>query len=117
MQIERAGVILFVEHYDECVVFYRDALGLPVEEEKESLIRFTFGGAYLMLERGGISGDAAKHVHENPTVVRFDVENVLMTARALQKMRIKVEVAAFEWGVIGIFHDPDGNRCELKQGG
>jgi len=114
MKIERTGVILFVELFDECVAFYRDALGLSVEYQKEGLVRFSFGGSYLMLERGGVSGGAEKHMHENPTVVRFDVENVLTTARELQQLRIPVEVAAFEWGVIGIFHDPDGNRCELK---
>jgi hypothetical protein len=33
----------------------------------------------------------------------------------LESKACPVEQLAFEWGSIGIFTDPDGNRCELKQ--
>lgn len=117
MKFERTGVILFVEHYPECVAFYRDLLGLEVEYEKEGLTRFSFGGAYLMLESTRSSAPGDRELNENPAVVRFDVENVLASARHLQERNIPVEVTAFEWGVIGTFHDPDGNCCEFKNAG
>jgi len=51
----------------------------------------------------------------NPTIIRFDVSDVVGTANILRKRNVQVEVRTFEWGTIGVFFDPDYNRCELKQ--
>ena len=30
---------------------------------------------------------------------------------------VAVDLHEFSWGAIGVFVDPDGNRCELKNAG
>ena len=114
MKILRPGIIIFTEHYQKCVVFYRDLLGLEIIFKNDSLTCFDFGGAYFMVESNGISKTIEKTRAENPTVIRFNVENVETTANELQTQNIDVSVTKYSWGTIGVFKDPDGNRCQLK---
>jgi lactoylglutathione lyase len=114
MQIARSGIILYVEHYDQCVSFYRDQVLLPVEYVKETLTCFTFGTSYLMVEQDGVASSTEKTIAQNPTVLRFNVSNVKAAAEALRTRSVAVEEQTFDWGEIGVFVDPDGNRCELK---
>ncbi len=108
------GIILRTELYNECVSFYRDTLGLPVWYEKSSLVCLRFGDGYLMIETGGMKRPERKSDTENPTMLRFNVEDVATTAAALVEKGVAVEVKAFDWGTVGTFVDPDGNACELK---
>jgi lactoylglutathione lyase len=108
------GLILFVEKYEECVAFYKNILTLKVVYDKKSLTCFRFGSAYLMVEHGGVGSSREKNRSENPTVLRFDVSDLDVTAAELRAKGQKVELESYEWGRIGVFTDPDGNRCELK---
>jgi lactoylglutathione lyase len=117
MEISQPGVILFTHDYEACVAFYRDRLGLAVTQEKDSLTKFAFGPAYLMVERGGPPAESERTRAQNPTVLRFDVADVQAAADELIGKGVEVEVRALPWGVIGVFLDPDGNRCELKNFG
>nr|WP_319390452.1 VOC family protein [uncultured Cohaesibacter sp.] len=108
------GIILFTEQFDECVKFYRDKLGLPVWFEKEALCCLHFGSCYLMIENEGVAKSSRKTVHENPTSLRFNVDDVEVAARLLSSMGIDVEIVSYDWGTIGRFIDPDGNACSLK---
>ena len=114
MNVIQHGIILFVEKYVECVDFYRDVLSLQVAYEKESLTCFHFGSAYLMLEDGGKCSMAEKSRAQNPTVLRFNVSDLEAAAAELESKCCPVERLSFEWGRIGVFKDPDGNRCEMK---
>lgn len=114
MQIRQSGIIIFVERYEQCVAFYRDKLLLVITEVKPTLTTFAFGSTYLMIEQGGIASLSPKSRAQNPTVLRFDVEDILETASALRARGVLVDILEFEWGTIGVFSDPDGNRCELK---
>lgn len=114
MKIAQCGIILFVEKYDECVAFYRDIVTLDVEYTKESLTNFCFGSAYLMVEKGGNSASNEKRRTENPTVLRFNVADLETAALALEAKGVEVKRYSYDWGRIGVFTDPDGNRCELK---
>ncbi len=49
----RFGIILRTERFDACVSFYRDIVGLDLWFEKENLVCFRYGAAYLMVEKGG----------------------------------------------------------------
>lgn len=113
--ITQVGVILFTEHYESCVMFYRDQVRLPVTHVQATLTTFAFGVGYLMVEQGGVATQTEKSRSQNPTVLRFDVADVHRAARTLRKRGVMVEVCEYEWGVIGVFLDPEGNRCELKQ--
>ena len=117
MNIAQSGVIVFVQRYEQCISFYRDRLALPVVEAQPDLTRFAFGGAYLMIERGDIAAPRQKSRDRNPVVLRFDVVNVAETAAELSARGVAVDLHEFSWGAIGVFVDPDGNRCELKNAG
>lgn len=114
MELVQPGIILFTDRYEDCVAFYRDRLGLPVQQEKAGLTAFAFGSGYLMVERGGPAAGAARSRQQNPTILRFGVADVPGTADKLRTRGVEVTVQSFDWGVIGVFIDPDGNRCELK---
>lgn len=67
-----------------------------------------------MVETGGVGKERMKTRKENPTVIRFNVADVYQAADELRSKGVEVEVKVYEWGTIGVFSDPDGNRCELK---
>ncbi len=108
------GIILGTERYEACLSFYRDTLGLPVWFEKAGLCCLRFGDGYLMIETGGMARDTRKPNSENPTMLRFNVEDVSAAADLLEAKGVKVERKQFAWGQVGTFFDPDGNACELK---
>ena len=114
MKIERCGIILFTDNYQSCVAFYQHQVGLRVLEKLPTLTYFEFGGAYLIVEMGGISSTQEKLPSENPAVLRFDVRDVEAEAQRLRTLGVTVTVRDFVWGKIGVFQDPDWNRCELK---
>ena len=114
MILTQSGVILFTENYAACVKFYSDQVGLPIVQQKDTLTKFEFGGAYLMVEMGGPKSAVQKARSENPTVLRFDVSDVAVATAKLNRSGIEVAVSSFVWGTIGVFYDPGGNRCELK---
>ena len=108
------GIILGTERFDACVSFYRDILGLQTWFEKKDLLCLHFGDGYLMIETGGVARDQRKPNNENPTMLRFNVKNVKAAATALRERGVTVNIKQFDWGMVGTFHDPDGNACELK---
>ncbi|MBM3114613.1 VOC family protein [Jeongeupia naejangsanensis] len=114
MRFELPGIILFTERFDACVAFYRDLLALPEAFAKPGLVTLDLGGAYLMIESGGTGRQKPKPIDENPTILRFNVEDVDAAAGVLRRKGVDVEVLRLDWGVVGCFSDPDGNRCELK---
>ena len=118
LNIERTGLILHTERYQECVRFYRDVLGLPVEFEKneprQTLTCLSFGQSYLMLETRGAAKPGVKAEHENPTTIRLNVPDVEVAAQYLRRQGIDVLVMKFDWGRVGKFADPDGNSCQLR---
>lgn len=113
-QAKTCGIILGTERFDECVAFYRDLLGLPVWFEKDRLVCLRFGDGYLMVETGGVAREGRKSNAENPTMIRFNVDDVEAAAARLREKGIDVNVQQFSWGTVGTFIDPDGNACELK---
>ncbi|SHG66974.1 hypothetical protein SAMN05444003_0409 [Cognatiyoonia sediminum] len=74
------GIILGTENYDACLSFYRDTLGLSVWFDKGHLCCLRFGDGYLMIETGGVASLCLKTNAQNPTVLRFNVEDVAAAA-------------------------------------
>lgn len=108
------GIILFTQHFDACVAFYRDTLGLPVWFEKPGLVCLRFGTGYLMIETEGVAAPGRKSMAQNPTVLRFNVTDVRATAKLLEEAGVPVRITDYDWGTVGTFVDPDGNTCGLK---
>lgn len=108
------GIVLFLDDYAGGVAFYRDTMGLPVIEDYGDVTILGFGSAYLMLEREAGIGRPAKSRAENPAVLRFNVADVDAMAEILGRRGVAIEVARYDWGIVGRFRDPDGNPCELR---
>ncbi|WP_100011308.1 VOC family protein [Lentibacillus sediminis] len=117
MQFREFGLILFVEHYEECIAFYRDILQLEVRNEKETLVKFQLPNGYLMVEQGGAESKQEKTREQNPTVLRFDVESLIPIVNQLEKRGVQFSerTLKFDWGTIAVFNDPDENRIELGE--
>ena len=113
MKIERPGIILFTEQYEQCVDFYKETVGLPFLYDKDGLTCFDFGGAYLMIE-SGYKVEAMRDITSAQTIIRFNVKDVKNTADVLISRGVHVEIHKFEWGIVGNFQDPDSNWCQLK---
>lgn len=114
MNINESGFILFLENYEENVTFYTDKLGLPLRERKEGLSKLDFGGSYLMIEHKGVSSATEKTRAQNPTVIRLEVQDFNEAINELRNRGVNVQVHRFDWGTIGAFTDPEGNRIEIK---
>lgn len=111
---EQTGIILFTEDFPACLKFYRDLLELPVLFSTESVVSLKFGDGYLMVEGAGIASPVVKTRAQSPVTLRFNVADVDIAAERLRAKGIAVEVSHHDWGIIGGFADPDGNRCELR---
>jgi lactoylglutathione lyase len=116
-KIRTHGIILGTERFEACVAFYRDVLELPIWYEKPGLVCFRFGDGYLMVETGGVARGGRKSQAENPTILRFNVDDVASASHALRQRGIQVDVEQHSWGIVGTFSDPDGNLCEFKDAG
>jgi lactoylglutathione lyase len=107
MKIEKHGIILNVEKFDECVAFYKDLFKLSEMFSKvEDTFRLTcleFGDSYLMIETEGVANPSGKDVSQCPTKLRF---NVLDIHNALE--------CENDWGSIISIFDPDGNRISIR---
>jgi lactoylglutathione lyase len=114
IKLRTHGIILGTERFEACVAFYRDTLGLPVWYVKEQLVCLRFGNGYLMIETGGVARNGRKSQAENPTMLRFNVDDVEGAARDLRSKGVSVDVQSYAWGTVGTFLDPDGNACEFK---
>ena len=118
MHIARYGFILNTGNYPACRAFYRDLLGLTVLFEKGSdsdgLTCFDIGGAYLMVETGGLTSDTRKSSHECPAKLRLNSSDIDTDIEYLQSQGVAVEDFDRSWGRTAEFMDPDGNRCALR---
>ena len=118
MKLQRSGIILCTFDYEACVAFYRDTIALPamfaLDNEHSRLTCLDMGGSYLMIETGGTANPNGKSLAENPVWLRFNVEDVEETAKHLAARGVAVTVRREAWGTVADFHDPDGNRCSLR---
>lgn len=112
--LEQAGIVLLVEQYDACARFYRDVVGLEVYADLGDLTVFRFGSGYLAVEQDGVASPAPKTPAQSAATLRFNVADVGVEAERVRARGVEVDVASFDWGTIGRFVDPDGNRCEFR---
>lgn len=117
MNVDEFGIILFVEHFEECVSFYQNLLQLHVRRSSDTLVCYELPTGYLMIEKGGVAQPVVKVRVHNPTVLRFDVEDLSKEVHSLKERGIHFieDRRGFDWGTIAVFLDPDGNRIELGE--
>jgi predicted enzyme related to lactoylglutathione lyase len=101
--------------------FYRDVLGLPLEEESPFALVFRAGGTMLRVQK------TQGHKPAPHTLLGFDVPDIDADVRALSQRGVKLErYSGMEQDDLGIwrapdgakiawFKDPDGNLLSLTQ--
>jgi lactoylglutathione lyase len=118
VDILRNGIILNTEKYAECVSFYKDIFDLNIMFQKNdgdfSLTCFEFGGAYLMIETGGVAKGEGKSVAENSTKLRFNVADIDTAFEGLKSCGVEADIEKNDWGSTINIYDPDGNRIGIR---
>ena len=118
MNIQRYGIILNVENYEECVTFYKDVLELKVMFSKvEGDFKLTcleFGSSYLMIETEGFAEPSGKSIKSCPSKLRFNVSDIEAAYTRIKSFEISAELIIHEWGSTINIYDPDGNRICIR---
>ena len=118
MKLEKSGIILNVENFDQCVVFYKSILGLQTlfekTEEDFKLSCLEFGGSYLMLETGGKANGKGKSIEQSPAKLRINVMDLELVQQDLAEKGIECEIEYYSWGSTINLYDPDGNRIGIR---
>lgn len=118
MDIERVGVILNVEKYDECIAFYQEVLELKIMFSKvEGDFKLTcleFGSGYLMIETEGFAEPNGKSIKSCPSKLRFNVADIENACQRIKHYDPSAEVINSEWGSTINIYDPDGNRIGIR---
>ena len=90
MNTQRYGIILNVENYDECVVFYRDVLELKLMFSKVDgdfkLTCLEFGYGYLMIETEGFAEPNGKSIKSCPSKLRFNVPDIEAACKRVKSL-------------------------------
>jgi len=119
---------LLVKRYQECFLFYRDVLGLPLVwgDAGSGYAEFSAGGVRLALfdaeEMADVVGTSemvwAEGAKDRIAIV-FRVPNVDVISLALSAKDIQLLTSPEDrphWGVRTVhFRDPDGNLIEVNQ--
>ena len=113
MKADETGVLLYVKNFYSCVEFYEKTLELKVRLKKPDLVNFQFGNGYLLVEKAGSSSHSTRHKEDRPFLLRINVPDVQQAIWHLRAKGVEVEFASHDWGDIGHFHDPEGNRLEF----
>jgi lactoylglutathione lyase len=119
VEIDRFGIILNVENFDDCVSFYKSLFGLKEMFIKRNgdfrLTCLEYGSAYLMIETGGIASESEKTILQNSAVLRFNVEDTQVIMDLVlhhDKTARRIET---DWGYIIRCIDPDGNPISIRE--
>ncbi len=112
MLIKIPYITLWARKFDECVSFYKNTLGLPVELEKENFVQFTTSGTKLYIHRTDDSQPLRSHTVE----IHFEVDDVDKTYQNLKEKGVTFKSAPqnMPWGNrLAAFRDPEGYVIEL----
>ena len=114
--VQRVGVILYTQKYDELVAFYKEIFNpiklFEVKQDDSSVIALDIQGTYIMIET-----IAGKDIVQNPGTsvrLRFNVGNVQEFSDRLTEMSIAHEHNSTEWGEVADFEDIDGNTISIR---
>lgn len=111
-------VHLLVEDWPMAVEFYRDILGLSVDQifEAEQSVAFDLAGARLVVSAGGVSSDRPKGADRNAFVPNVECEEIEQTVAELEARGVPFITPLAENAEgykLATLVDPEGNRIQL----
>lgn len=105
-------ITLWVQAYDDCLAFYRDQLGLPLETADANFAQFSTQGTRLYLHRLG----SAPTLREHSLEIHFEVPDVDQAYAALLARGVEFDSppANMPWGTrMAACRDPEGFHVEI----
>ena len=108
--VQRIGVLIKTDRWAECIVFYREALGLEVRFQDDFLCCFAYGSGYLLIEP---PSEPSRPSSSGSVVIRLNVPDVRAECERLRTRGIPAVHHTLEWGDLGTLFDPAGNSLEL----
>ncbi len=119
MGIKGIGYLhLLVEDWPMALQFYRDVVGLPVDQlfELDQWVSFDTPGAKLVIYGGGVSHLPAKGADRNAFVPNVECEDIEATVAELEARGVPFVAPVTDNGEgykLATFVDPEGNRLQL----
>jgi predicted enzyme related to lactoylglutathione lyase len=113
-----AYVHLLVEHWTMALEFYRDIVGLEVEQlfEVEEWVSFNLSGAKLVIYGGGVGSLQPKGADKNAFIPNVECDDLEATVAELEERGvpfIATPAESPEGYRLATFVDPEGNRIQL----
>jgi predicted enzyme related to lactoylglutathione lyase len=113
-----AYVQLLVEHWAMALEFYRDIVGLEVDQlfEMEESVTFNLAGAKLVIYGGGAGSLQPKGADKNAFIPNLECEDLDATVAELEGRGvpfIAMPDESPEGYRLATFVDPEGNRFQL----
>jgi len=112
---------VFCFHWQECVSFYKETIGLPVkfENEEKGWAEFDLGGVSLAVERLEQNNAEAESLVGRFIGISIQVDNIEEIYQELTTKNVQFEGLPEKqpWGgVLAHLKDPDGNIITLLGG-
>ncbi len=115
---------VLVTDQDRALDFYTNVLGLEkrVENPTPDGPRFLTVGAkdddFMLVLWPGTPGQAQPAMGFPPPSVTIETDDIRQTFAELQSRGVEFasDVLEFPWGSVAQFHDPDGNRLQIREG-
>lgn len=111
-------VHLLVEDWSMAVQFYRDIVGLPIDQlfEMEQSASFTLNGMILVITGGGIGSTRPKGADRNAFIPNIECDDIEQTVEELESRGVPFITPLSEspdgYRLI-TFVDPEGNRIQI----
>ena len=111
-------VHLLVEDWPMALEFYRDVVGLPIEQlfEIDQWVSFDLAGAKLVVYGGGVGSLQPKGVDKNAFVPNVECDDLDGTVAELESRGVPFIATTTDSGDgyrLATFVDPEGNRIQL----
>jgi predicted enzyme related to lactoylglutathione lyase len=109
---------LVVEDWPIALEFYRDMVGLPVDQlfELEQWVSFDLEGARLVVYGGGVAADRPKGLDRNAFIPNLECEQIEATVAELERRGVPFVAGLSETPDgyrTATLVDPEGNRLQL----
>lgn len=110
---EISTIVIYAHDFEGMVSFYRDTLGLGVQQQAEHYVELRAAGGADVAIHAGRETPVGEGRH---WFLEFRVKDIEATVRELGARGVEVgEVQERWWGKEAGFSDPDGNRIEVEQ--
>jgi predicted enzyme related to lactoylglutathione lyase len=115
---------VLVSDQDRALDFYTNALGMEKRVENPTPDGPTFltvgvdGDDFMLVLWPGTPGQAQTAMGQPPPSVTIETDDCRKTFEEMKSRGVEFvsDVLEFPWGYVAQFHDPDGNRLQIREG-